>query len=66
MNVNIALEMILPSESGRLITDSLPFHGVSVHFLFVVKQTVGCACDRNGGVQAQRLSCSQNQLALQL
>lgn len=44
----------------------VPFHGASVHFLFVVEQTVGCAGDRNGGVQAQRFSCCQNQLTLQL
>lgn len=60
------LDIILLSEAGRLITDSLPFHGMSVHFLFVVKQTVGCARDRNGRVQAQRFSCGQNQLTLQL
>lgn len=45
---------------------SVPFHGASVHFLFVVEQAVGCASNRNGGVQAQRFSCSQNQLTLQL
>lgn len=39
---------------------------MSVHFLLVVQQTVGCARDGNGGVQAQRLSCGQNQLTLQL
>lgn len=46
--------------------DSVPFHGASVHFLFVVEQAVGCAGDRNGGIQAQRFSCGQNQLTLQL
>lgn len=45
---------------------SVPFHGASVHFLFVVEQAVSCASDRNGGVQAQRFSCGQNQLTLQL
>lgn len=45
---------------------SVPFHGASVHFLFVVKQAVSCASNRNGGVQAQRFSCSQNQLTFQL
>lgn len=44
----------------------IPFHGASVHFLFVVEQAVGGAGDRDGGVQTKRFSCGQNQLTLQL
>lgn len=49
-----------------LFAASVPFHRVSVHLLLVVQQAVGCARDRNGGVQAQRFSCGQDQLTLQL
>lgn len=44
----------------------VPFHGASVHFLPVVEETIGCARDRNRGVQAQRFRYGQKQLTLQL
>lgn len=44
----------------------VPFHGASVHFLSVVEETIGCARDRNRGVQAQRFRYGQKQLTLQL
>lgn len=62
-------DSIQSEQTPTLVSDGvywIPFHGASVHFLFVVEQAVGCAGDRNGGVQAQRFSCGQNQLTLQL